>query len=115
VDLFPIVTVRRKISRLGEDQGEEATSEDVVIRTSEEGREGGRTKEENAALRRREVFIRHHTQSGMNVSQILDLNPMISEVSVAIWRRADTVESSELCVHHAMPMLYDVEKSPNQM
>jgi hypothetical protein len=74
VDLFPWVTQRRRIVILKEDNKEEVAWESVKIRTSREGIEGHRTPEENDAVRRREVFMRHHTQR-MDISQMLDLNP----------------------------------------
>ena len=84
VDLFPMVTQRRRIILRGEDNREELAWETVKIRTSEEGAEGYRTPAENEALRRRDEFVRHHTQNRMDISQILDLDP-------TSWSRSEEV------------------------
>jgi hypothetical protein len=75
VDLFPRVTQRRRIIRRGEDNQEEIAWETRLVRTSEEGPEGHRTPEENEALRRRDEFVRYHTQTKLDISQMLDLDP----------------------------------------
>jgi hypothetical protein len=78
VDLFPFASMRRRILRDVEGGDVEVMWEEVKVRTSEEGIGGCRTEVENEALRKRDAFIRHHTRSKMDVSQILDLNPMES-------------------------------------